>query len=190
MDSNFRFRVPCKIGHNDNRRLRLHAAVAPLSAAAVGGHQRSRPKRNLGTEALSRAEPEVRFHLPAASHTNLMVATDIGSPPFTLGKGVGNYSCGRPRALASAINLARANIRGASDFPDYGAWRQAAAIALFYDGGAEAQTKGNVLAGKLGALLRARSSAYASAGHGPVEATAPPLPAGSVPRHRAQDPSP
>ena len=53
----------------DHRRLRLHAAVGRLFAAALGGHHPRRAKRNLGTEALSRAEPEVRIHLPpAGSH--------------------------------------------------------------------------------------------------------------------------
>ena len=37
---------------------KLQAAVARLSVANVGGHHRRRVKRNLGTEALSRAEPK------------------------------------------------------------------------------------------------------------------------------------
>ena len=37
--------------------------------AAVGGHQLRRKARTLGTELLSRAEPEVRIHsAPAVSH--------------------------------------------------------------------------------------------------------------------------
>src|SRR5262249_24464862 len=55
----------------DNRRLRLHAAVARLSAAAVGDISEGGPKRNLGTEALSRAQPEVRIHLPPAESQSL-----------------------------------------------------------------------------------------------------------------------
>ena len=47
----------------------MQAAIARLSAAASVEITEGGPKRNLGTEALSRAEPEVRIHFPpAASH--------------------------------------------------------------------------------------------------------------------------
>src|ERR1700757_5462339 len=61
MDSNFRFRVPCKSGQGDYRRLWLQSAVARLSRAAVGGHHRRRAKRNLGTEALSATARPIRL---------------------------------------------------------------------------------------------------------------------------------
>jgi len=64
MDSNFRFRVRCKRGLRRKSPLRLHAAVDHLRLPSVAIS--SGAKRNLGTEPLSRAEPEVRIHLPPA----------------------------------------------------------------------------------------------------------------------------
>src|SRR5262249_48313820 len=65
MDSNFRFRVRCQRFLRRKSPLRLHAAVDHLRLPSVAIS--SGAKRNLGTEPLSRAEPEVRIHLPPAA---------------------------------------------------------------------------------------------------------------------------
>jgi hypothetical protein len=104
MDSNFRFRVRCKSG--------LKAIIAGfgcqppspdylrlLSADITEGG----PKRSLGTEALSRAEPEVRIHLPPAkSRANSSTdveATRIQAGDLILGRrcAVGHWDGNGPR---------------------------------------------------------------------------------------------